>query len=154
MTKSNRANQPRPEEIYRLIVEIRAAFHDCAEFTDNLHADLGITAAMRAVMEFITDHGPQSVPNIARAKKVSRQHIQQLADPLVEAGLATWRDNPQHKRSKLLELTATGTTQFAKIRQREAIALQQLADRCSGLDADMAAETIHKIRSALDDLSG
>jgi DNA-binding MarR family transcriptional regulator len=143
---------PSPDQIYQLIVQIRGAFHDCAEFTDKLHADLGITAAMRAVMEHVSDHGPQSVPNIARAKKVTRQHIQQLADPLVAAGLAEWQDNPQHKRSKLLNLTSEGIRQFAKIRQREALALDKLSRLLAGVDVEQASTTIRRIRGELDTL--
>ncbi len=149
MTKANNPKPSNPETLYRLIVEVRGAFHDLAEYADALHADLGVTAASRAVMEYVADRGPDTVPNIARVKKVSRQHIQQLADGLVASGLAQWQDNPQHKRSRLLQLSPKGHDRFAEIRRREAVALSALAGQLEGLNVACAADTLAEVRHAL-----
>ena len=138
-----------PKTLYRLIVEIRGAFHDLAEFSSTANADLAITAAMRAVMEYLDGNGPETVPNIARAKNVSRQHIQQLADALVEAGFAKWKDNPRHKRSALLMLTAEGKKRFAEIRKREAKALAEIARKLDQAEIQSASDTVATLRSAI-----
>jgi hypothetical protein len=39
---------------------------------------------MRAVLEFLSRHGPASVPQIARRRFVTRQHIQALVNGLME----------------------------------------------------------------------
>lgn len=141
--------QADPKTLYRLIVEIRGAFNDLKAFSDAANADLGITAAMRAVMEYVQTSGPEAVPMIARAKNVSRQHIQQLADALVDAGLAQWKDNPRHKRSALLALTAGGQQRFSEIRKREAVALAGIAAKLDGGEVDQAAETVSALRAVL-----
>ncbi len=149
----NNTRKPKPQEpeaLYRLIVEVRGAFHDFADYADKMHSDLGITAATRAVMEHVAETGPDTVPNIARVKKVSRQHIQQLADALVDAGLATWKENPQHKRSKLLHLNGRGADRFAVVRKREAAALSTLAGQLDDLDVTSAARTLANVRGLLD----
>ena len=132
-----------------LTAEIRAAFHDLASLADDLHAGEGVTASMRAVMEFIAENDPHTVPAIARAKSVSRQHIQQLADTLVSAGQCEYLPNPAHKRSPLLALTGKGRETYARIRERER---EIVASRCAALDPAAlfaAAETIARLRTAL-----
>jgi DNA-binding MarR family transcriptional regulator len=137
------------DPIYRLIVEIRGAFNELKAFADDANADLGVTAAMRAVLEHLARAGPSTVPDIARTKSVSRQHIQKLADALVAAGLARFEPNPAHKRSALLIPTAAGEKTFATIRRREAGALARLGE---GLDVGRcakAADTVAALRKAL-----
>ncbi|MEX0346465.1 MAG: MarR family winged helix-turn-helix transcriptional regulator [Rhizobiaceae bacterium] len=140
-----------PKTLYRLIVEIRGAFHDLAEFSSAANADLAITAAMRAVMEYLDGNGAEAVPNIARAKNVSRQHIQQLADALVETGLAKWKDNPRHKRSALLTLTAEGKKRFAEIRRREARALAEIAAKLDETDIQTASDAVSALRAVVNE---
>jgi len=142
------------EILYHLIVEIRGAFNDLKAYSDQANADLGITAATRAVLEYLTQNGPTAVPDIARAKNVSRQHIQQLADGAVVAGLCSWRENPRHKRSQLLAITGEGTRRFAEIRKREA---QALGDLVAGLDSaalDASADTLARLRAELARING
>lgn len=146
MAENKMPEPPEPDALYRLIVEVRRAFHDLGAYADALHADLEITAAMRAVMEYLADNGPETVPNIARDKKVTRQHIQQLADALVARGMAKWVDNPRHKRSKLLELSPAGEKAFAEIRRREAGALRRLASHFEHDDVQRASETLGRLR--------
>ena len=59
--------------------------------------------------------GPQTVPQLARARPVARQHIQRLADECAQAGLIEFIANPAHKRSKLVRLTAKGEATYVEI---------------------------------------
>jgi DNA-binding MarR family transcriptional regulator len=51
---------------------------------------------------------PAPVSEIARRLRLARQSVQRLADVLVQDRLCVYRENPQHQRAKLLELTGTG----------------------------------------------
>ena len=51
---------------------------------------------------------PLPVSAIARDMGITRQAVQRTADVLVERGLADYRDNPAHRRAKLVALTAAG----------------------------------------------
>lgn len=137
------------DPIYRLIVEIRGAFNELKAFADDANADLGVTAAMRAVLEHLARVGPSTVPDIARAKSVSRQHIQKLADALVAAGLARFEPNPAHKRSALLAPTEAGERTFATIRRREGRALARLREALDAGRCAEAAETVAALRKGL-----
>ncbi len=52
--------------------------------------------------------GPLTVPQIAEMRPTSRQRMQRLADELAAEGLVEFVDNPKHRRSKLVQLTAEG----------------------------------------------
>lgn len=136
------------DPLYRLIVEIRGAFNDLKALSDAMIADLGVTAAMRAVIEHLTGHGPQTVPQIADAKSVSRQHIQLIADALQDKGLVVYHDNPAHKRSRLVDLTADGRAVFEAIRSREAALLAELSETGQD-DWSSAADIVARLRARL-----
>jgi len=114
---------------------VRRLFHRLANAAGQLHAGTSITPGMRAIMENLTDSGPQTVPAMARIRPVSRQHIQKQVDSLLADGLVRCRENPAHKRSRLVELTPQGKRAFSSIRLREAHAL-------SALDLDLTAEEL------------
>jgi len=129
---------------------VRAAFNRLKALGDDLHGDLGVTAAMRAVMEMLSEEGPQTVPQIARAKAVSRQHIQLLADALCEAGLAVVKDNPAHRRSSLLALSEKGKRAFATMRAREVSVIAELAGEFEGGELDRAADVLSRLSELID----
>ena len=117
----------RVDAVKEVVRETRALFQALRALADATHADLGVNASMRAIMEFLAQNGPQTVPSMAQAKTVSRQHIQTIAGELARRGLAGLQPNPQHKRSSLVALTKQGEAVFAAISQREAGLLAELA---------------------------
>ena len=68
--------------------------------------ELGVSAADRAVMEFLYPDEKLSVPEIAERYQVSRQHVQMTVNELLESGFLTKKVNPRHKRSQLIALTS------------------------------------------------
>lgn len=86
---------------------------------DALHADLGVTTAMRGVLASLAAAGPRTVPDLARERPVSRQHIQTVVNELMAAGLAEPLPNPSHRRSPLIALTDDGVRRFRLIQERE-----------------------------------
>ena len=61
------------------------------------------------------DSGQLTVPQVARRLGVSRQNIQRIADELRRERLLRLIDNPDHKTSPLLQLTAAGRHRLAQI---------------------------------------
>lgn len=53
-------------------------------------------------------HEPLTVPAIARNRGLSRQSVQRIADILVTDGFCEYKQNPAHRRSKLLASTDQG----------------------------------------------
>lgn len=77
-------------------------------------------------------NGPQTVPALARARPVARQHIQKLADELADQGLVRFAANPAHRRSQLVALTAAGERLYETLTQKAAKLADELA---TGMDA-------------------
>jgi DNA-binding MarR family transcriptional regulator len=130
--------------------EIRACFNRLRALGDALHGDLGVTAAMRAVMEALHDGGEQTVSGIARAKSVSRQHIQVLTNGLIDVGLVKTRANPADKRSPLVALTAKGKRTFATMRRREKAVLDDLSHALGANDVEATMKTLKDLHAYLD----
>jgi len=57
-----------------------------------------LSAARRGVLRSLARLGPQTVPQMAGARPVSRQHIQTIVNALAADGLVETIDNPAHKR--------------------------------------------------------
>ena len=59
--------------------------------------------------------GPLTVPQIAEMRPTSRQRMQRLANELAAEGLVEFTDNPKHRRSKLVRLTAKGEARYREL---------------------------------------
>ena len=135
------------EELEALTAAIRTCADVLQQADDRLHQDAGVTAAMRQVMEFLRSEGPSTVPDIARARGVSRQNIQVLVDALVVRDMVATRANPAHRRSSLVVLTRSGAQTYRAMRRREQRFLK-------GLAADRSVSSIRAARRAVARLSG
>src|SRR5947208_697900 len=69
---------------------------------------------------------PLPVAGIAREMGLTRQSVQRIADILVERGLAEYRDNPAHRRAKLLVPTEAGRAAIGRIGPAHAEAAARL----------------------------
>lgn len=137
--------QQRAAKSYEVIWLIRRLFRAMAAQADEYLADAELSAADRAVMEFLYPQHELSVPEIARRYKVSRQHVQVTVNALVTRGMLRSLENPQHKRSRLIRLSGLGRDTFNEIRHNEAAIVERIF---SGISAD-ALETTHATLNAL-----
>jgi DNA-binding MarR family transcriptional regulator len=93
--------------------------------------------------------GPLTVPQIAQMRPTSRQRMQRLADELAAEGLVKFIDNPKHRRSKLVQLTAKGDARYREMNTRLlAIASTMIVDLS---EADIR-KTIGIVRQLSDDV--
>jgi len=137
------------QTLYQVVRQIRSCFNQLRALGDELHQDLGITASMRAVMESLAEDGEQTVPQIARVKGVSRQHIQVNVDELASAALVVLRDNPGHRRSPIVAMTKKGHTAFKEMRRRETKILELLAHDHHVDQLEGTAKTLMKLKDSL-----
>lgn len=135
-----------------IIGGIRACFGRMRAIADALHSDLGVTAAMRAVMETLFDGGEATVPAIARLKRVSRQNIQVIVDSLLKAGLVQLADNPAHKRSPLVSLTKQGRGTFSEMRRRESSLIEALAEGLTPAGMKATLTTLVAMQRRLEEM--
>src|SRR5438874_13287905 len=88
---------------------------------EELHRQGPASSARRGLLRSLSDEGPQSVPQMARTRTVSRQYVQTLVNSLMEDGLVEMAPNPAHRRSGLVQLTADGRQAVKDNTRREAI---------------------------------
>jgi DNA-binding MarR family transcriptional regulator len=62
--------------------------------------------------------GPLTVPQIAQMRPTSRQRMQRLADELASEGIVEFVENPNHRRSKLVQLTRMGEARYREWNRR------------------------------------
>lgn len=107
------------------------------------------TLARWLVLEQVQDE-PAPVADVARALRLARQSVQRVADLLVADGLASYEDNPRHRRAKLLRPTSAGRAALRTIQaeQREwagALGAEVGADRLAE-----AAAILAEVRRAVE----
>jgi DNA-binding MarR family transcriptional regulator len=83
---------------------------------EDMTRPVGLTPAWWQVLG-ATLSEPLPVAEIARrvGLGLARQSVQRVADVLVERDWATYRDNPAHRRAKLLEPTPAGRAAVARL---------------------------------------
>ncbi|MFH1625169.1 MAG: MarR family transcriptional regulator [Pseudomonadota bacterium] len=69
--------------------------------------EIGVSAAGWQVLAAIYEK-PLTVPQVARRMGLTRQSVQRTANILAKAGLVEFRNNPDHQRAKLVQLTEYG----------------------------------------------
>jgi len=116
---------------------------------DALHADLGISTGMRGVMVSLAASDGRTVPDLARERPVSRQHIQVLVNELVAGGLAQVLPNPSHRRSPLIALTDEGRRRLRTLLDRERALLAATAPAVSATDLAGAVRVFDELERDL-----
>lgn len=112
---------------------------------DALAAPAGQSSARWQVLA-AAENGPATVAQIARMLGLARQSVQRVADLLADEGLAAYRDNPEHQRAMLLELTARGRQALATIQRAQ----RDWADR---LGAAIGESELRRTAAVLDRMS-
>ncbi len=102
-----------------LFDEIRKIDNRLRWLGDTLHPEMGLTAAKRSLLLSLHREGPQTVPDLARERLVSRQVIQTQANDLLKEGLICNRSNPNHRRSPLLALSPQGERCISRMLEKE-----------------------------------
>lgn len=142
-----------PEEarvFFDLVDEVRALFHRLRAAGDVLLQEEGINAQQRGLLIDVATMGPQTVPDLARKRPVSRQHVQSQMDPLVERGVVERQDNPEHKRAWLYALTDEGFAMVERIRRRELRWVERAGLPVPVTDLERAKNVLHSVRKHVE----
>ena len=132
-----------------VIRDVRSSFNLLGDRSNDLLKDLEVNASMRFVLENLSVTGEKTVPEIARSKNVSRQHIQIVVNDLLDKGLVASRANPSDKRSLLISLTERGDRIFSEIWNRELVEVQNLAEYFTAEELRVTSKTLQKLSKFL-----
>jgi DNA-binding MarR family transcriptional regulator len=104
----------------------------------------GQTLARWLVLETVAGR-PATVAEIARRLGQARQGVQRHADLLVSDGLASFVDNPRHRRALLLSVTPAGLAALSQIQEGQ----RRWADRLGG---EIGEDELERASDLLDNV--
>lgn len=128
MTESKIEEKNAGEAMQALMLDIISTFFLLRAVGKQIGAVTTTDGGYWGMLRSLKLEGPQTVPQIARSRPVSRQHIQKLANEMIADGVIQPINNPAHQRSKLLRITDKGEAVFQEINEqisREAEVLAQ-----------------------------
>lgn len=109
-----------------------------------------LPVGIRAVLELIAFTTPQTVPRIAETLLLSRQLVQRNVDHGVDLGILELQDNPAHRRSKLVYVTAEGQRAIERVLQRERELLAATRERLTEDEISTCLYVLDTIREHTD----
>lgn len=126
--------------------ENESLYHQSSSFIEAVYGHGAVSMGRRGVLLALYRDGPQTVPQMARQKSVSRQYIQTLVNRLVEEGYVELIDNAGHKRSHLIQLTEEGKEYMLRMRKREAEIVKNMVITIPVEKLQATVETLRAIR--------
>ena len=130
-----------------LFDETVALYHRLTAAARQIHQQGELSAGRRGILRSLDRLGPQTVPQMARARPVSRQLIQTLVNQLAQEGFVEPVDNPVHKRSRLVRLTHEGKQLIDAMYRQETKVLSQAKIDIAEKDLQAAAAVLRAVRN-------
>ena len=116
---------------------------------DRLTRDLGLSSARWQVLGAIED-SPLPVAQIARNMGLTRQAVQRVTNDLADVGLVTFAANPDHRRAKLVKLTASGRKTLEEVWRRQIDWSNRLSAGLDAAELDKALTITRALRQRLE----
>lgn len=137
-------------ETNELIVEVFRLNGLLISTADKLVAKFGITGARWQVMgALVQTGGLETVSRLARDMGLTRQSVQRVVNEMVNDGLLTFEDNPHHKRSKLIRMTAEGEKVFTAALEIQLPWVKELSEGISKKKLVEARQVLELLRHRL-----
>lgn len=135
-------------DLFREIFALQAAL---ASIMDEVHAKTGLGTPQLKLLHILCHMGPATVPDMAARLGVSRQSVQTVCNGLQSRGILEFRDNPRHKRSKLVGMTEVGRSVYQRARLEEEAIIAKSFPEVDPERAKDASDLLAHIRQALVD---
>jgi len=111
----------------------------------------GLTAARWQVLGAVALAGrPLTVPQIARRMGLTRQAVQATVDQLRRDTLIDISDNPDHRRSPLINLTERGRRKYAALDRQQTTWINELSAGLKIPDLTATARLLHDLSDTLE----
>jgi len=146
MTEHKRRRSDAGKALFNLGMEVIHTYFRLRAAGEKIGATTPAGAGSWGLLRSLAGEGPQTVPQLARARPVTRQHIQTLANELADQGLIEFIDNPAHKRSKLLAVTPTGERRLADVTERIEDAYERISLGMDETEVRAAIKILSELR--------
>lgn len=152
-TGVQRADRDRPA-LDHLIVETVSLFHRLKSVAGKVHRKGKVIVREPGLLKLLDRGGAKTVPQLARAKQVSRQYVQTQINRFAEKGLVEFVANPAHRRSPLVRLTGKGKEFVDDVNRRETELYKNLGVDIPERDLRNAATVLRTVRELLESDKG
>lgn len=142
--------QHRGGELRAVVDETIALFHRVRYVAEQIYEPDGRSATQRGVLRGLVRYGPRTVPQLALARSVTRQHTQEVVDRLRADGFVELIANPAHKRSKLVRATRRGAALVASMDDADARVLLAIGGGLSRAELAITARMLREVRERFE----
>jgi DNA-binding MarR family transcriptional regulator len=146
MTTAKRT--PAGDALTRLVFDVIGLSTAFSAKGEALARPAGQTLARWVTLNAVAD-APATVAEVSRMFGYARQSVQRVADLLVEDGLASYEDNPRHRRAKLLRPTARGHRVLHQINTQQTAWSNALGAEIGQDDLERTSRVLRRIASTL-----
>lgn len=136
------------QTLLELILEVAPTFRQVAALGQKMGTRTE-RGAYLGLMRLLEEQGPLTVPQLARERQVSRQHVQTVVNELLERGWLELVENPSHKRSKLVRFTPLGVATFDDMTLRLQDWTEEKAKLFTTSEVRIARRVLKQIRDAI-----
>jgi DNA-binding MarR family transcriptional regulator len=140
----------RGQAVHALIDEVERLRHPLRVAGEAFHGVGALSRPRQRLLRDLREFGPQTVPQLARLRTVSRQTVQTTVNSLQAEGLAELTANPAHKRSRLVRLTAAGEAAIDGMTQHEETLLAQVLPEIPEAEIRAAVSVLRALRELLN----
>jgi DNA-binding MarR family transcriptional regulator len=133
-----------------VVDETIALFRWLAWVSEQLYGDDARGVARRWVLRRLVRDGPQTVPQLAKTRRMRRQSMQPVVDALIADGLVEWTPNPAHKRSRLATITPSGKELVDRLDRIDDRVLRAVGRDIPENDLLCTARTLRALRDAFE----
>jgi DNA-binding MarR family transcriptional regulator len=137
-------------DVRAIVDETIALYHRLMWVADQMHGKDGGGSAGRGILRGLLRYGPQTVPDLARARSVRRQTIQPVVDALAAEGLVELVENPAHARSRLVRITSPGVKIVERMDRLDHRVLSAVSAGLTAKDVAITASTLRALRSRFE----
>ena len=114
---------------------------------DQLTRDLGLTSSRWSFLGFVQSADrPLTIADLARRMDLKPQTVQRFANALEQMGFITLEDNPDHKRARLIRLTARGQKALVTLEERELDWVATVTHGMTAKDIRIAVNLLDRFR--------
>lgn len=112
--------------------------------------ELSLTIAQLKSLFFISNEGTTNFTKLAQALRVTPSNVTGIIDRLVEHGLVSRRENPENRRTFLLQPTDKGEALLASLRERRVSQMAEILSYMSPAELSALAQGLSSLLKACD----
>ena len=119
---------------------------------DRIAGEFGLSSARWKVLGAVAmAEEPLTVAQVAREMGQARQSVQRIATSMAADGYFIWKDNPAHKRAKLLCLTEKGQHTFQQLEDAQAPWANEAVQQLDEQELQIALDVLRKLAEGFEE---